>query len=402
MILKTAILSIFFLAIILQHQNADACTSAVVSSKASADGRAILWKHRDSPSVHNEVLFLEDGKYSYVAVVNAGDDVGREIWMGVNEKGLAVMNTASDDLAVPEEPKDGEGRLLKLLLQSCSTVDEVEAFLRKTDSGGRDVTTNIGAIDHASDAAYFEVGQKSFKRFDANQQSDAPRGYLLRTNFAETAPKDKGGGYIRYERERGLFDAAWKRGKGIGAEFILSEVSLDLANEMTGIDPRRRMPPSGVIDASDTINRAYSVADAVFVSATKDEPGFATTMWVALGQPIASLAIPVWPVPQNLVPELNGKSQAKLEEYADAIRKKLYPQAKGNQNYYLNAREALTVRKELDVAQQQIFQLAAGRLKKLRQSGNLNSGSLADVTQACVELAEKTFQRLVDLSAPSS
>jgi len=167
------------------------CTSAVVSPPASADGRALLWKHRDSKNQHNEVVVRDDGKYLYTGVVNVGDEAAREIWMGVNEAGLAVMNTASDDLGQPDEPKDGEGRLLKVILQSCAGLADVEALLVLTDVGGRDVTTNIGVIDAHGGAAFFEVGQKHHARYDADATQ---RGYVLRTNFALTAKDEEEGG----------------------------------------------------------------------------------------------------------------------------------------------------------------------------------------------------------------
>ena len=54
------------------HHPADGCTTAVISGKATADGRPILWKNRDTSSRHNEVVLLTDGKHRVVAVVNAG------------------------------------------------------------------------------------------------------------------------------------------------------------------------------------------------------------------------------------------------------------------------------------------------------------------------------------------
>ncbi len=363
------------------------CTSIAVSPRAAEGGRALLWKHRDTKSQHNEVLYLEAGRYDYVGVINAGDEAGREIWMGVNAKGLAVINTASDDLVKPEEPKDGEGRLLKLILQSCASVADVEKLLRTTDPGGRDVTTNIGVLDADGHAVYFEVGQKSYRRFDADDRKQAPEGYVLRTNFAFSAPEDKGGGYLRFDRASALFAAERKRGRKLSHRYILAGPSLDLANARTGVDPRRGLPASRFVDARDTINRSYSVSDAVFVGRASGEPAHATTMWVALGQPIASLAVPVWPVKQQLPETLNGAERAELELLSDQIRLALYPEQRGNLKHYIDATKALQLRQVLDVEQQRIFDFVDAELRQVREHKAFGSKRLAAITCRAAEMA---------------
>jgi hypothetical protein len=370
---------------------ARACTSAVVAPRAAREGRPLLWKHRDSESVHNEVVLRTDGRYRYVGVINAGDDAGREIWMGLNERGLAVMNTASDDLAQGDLPRDGEGRMLKVLLQSCASVEDVEAWVRETDPGGRDVNANLGVIDARGRAVMYEVGQRSHRAYDADR-SKRPDGYVVRTNFALTAPPDKGGGYLRFERASALF--ARQRARGLlSAEYILGGPSLDLANALTGIDPRRAMTPGGYIDARDTINRTYSVSDAVFEGASPNEPPHAAVMWVALGQPLTALAVPVWPVAQQLPAALNGTPRAGLELRADAIRRAIYRGRRGNLDVYLDAKKALRAREILDAEQRRIFALARERRRVLAARGELTPAALSGITSQAVELAEAGLER---------
>jgi len=60
-----------------------ACTTAVISGRATADGRPILWKNRDTSQAHNEVVLFTDGEYRVLAVVNAGKRTS--VLMVVNE-----------------------------------------------------------------------------------------------------------------------------------------------------------------------------------------------------------------------------------------------------------------------------------------------------------------------------
>ena len=57
----------------------------------------MLWKHRDTSNTDNVVEYIEgrDGDFSYVALFNADDRKREQAWMGMNDVGFAVMNTAS-------------------------------------------------------------------------------------------------------------------------------------------------------------------------------------------------------------------------------------------------------------------------------------------------------------------
>jgi len=72
-----------------------ACTTAVISGKATKDGRPMLWKNRDTYSVNNKIMIFHDGKYTYVGLVNSKDKTGKSIWIGYNSAGFAIMNAAS-------------------------------------------------------------------------------------------------------------------------------------------------------------------------------------------------------------------------------------------------------------------------------------------------------------------
>jgi len=101
---------------------AAACTTAVISGKATKDGRPILWKNRDAADIHNQVVYCRDGRYPYLGVVNRGDVAGLQIWAGVNDQGFSIMNNVSYNVETKGEDSAMEGTLMKLALQSCATV----------------------------------------------------------------------------------------------------------------------------------------------------------------------------------------------------------------------------------------------------------------------------------------
>ena len=51
--------------------DAAACTSAIISGSLTADGRPILWKHRDTSDLNNKVERIDAAaKIPYVALFN--------------------------------------------------------------------------------------------------------------------------------------------------------------------------------------------------------------------------------------------------------------------------------------------------------------------------------------------
>lgn len=178
--------------------SAFACTSAIVSASANPYGRPILWKHRDTSTIDNKVEYVEpsDGNFGYTALYNAADHNLKEAWIGMNDAGFAVMNTASyniKDDKVSAKKMDKEGIVMKRALETCRTVDDFQHLL-DTWPRPMGVEANFGVIDAEGNGAYFETNNHSYVKFDLN---DAPGGVLVRTNYSHCGRKNEGYGYVR-------------------------------------------------------------------------------------------------------------------------------------------------------------------------------------------------------------
>lgn len=174
------------------------CTSAIISAKLNPTGRPILWKHRDTSNTDNKIEYVapEKGEYGYVALFNAADRKLKEAWMGMNEVGFAVMNTASyniKDDKVAESKMDKEGFLMTKALKTCRTVDDFAELLDKYPRP-MGVEANFGVIDASGEGAYFETNNHSYKRFNLK---DSEKGILVRTNYSHSGRPNEGYGFIR-------------------------------------------------------------------------------------------------------------------------------------------------------------------------------------------------------------
>lgn len=316
------------------------CTVAVVSGKATADGRPLLWKNRDTTVIDNKILHLSGPKYSFIGLVNARDVKGEHVWAGINTEGFAIMNSQSSDLAEDERASGDNGRFMKTALGECANAGDFENLLQRTN-GARETSANFGVIDAEGNACFFEASKSSFVKFDANDPRITPAGYIVRTNYAFTSSvKYGGGGYIRFERASRLFQSAAAEGR-LSVEFILQEAARDLANEklhsysLAAALPADKSMPL-YVNTNDTINRNSTVSVALFHGVTSKEKAHLATMWVVLGQPVCSVAVPLWAHVPEVPAPVTGPETAPLNDFAKALVSFLYPDRRGHMPQYLN------------------------------------------------------------------
>jgi hypothetical protein len=310
-----------------------------------------MWKNRDTPALLNKLMYFRGPKYNFIGLINSNDISGYEIWAGLNDTGLAIMNSQADDL-VSKERKDGgsdNGVLMKLALGECATVDDFEKFLQK-EKGKWDLSANFGIIDANGEAAFFETSNDYYTRFDANDKKVAPFGYIVRTNFSYSSPDYlKGGGFIRFERMSHLAESA-RANNELNVRFILQQAARDLVHEKLYSYPlsSRPLPEDPArplyINTNDTINRNSTASAVVFEGApSSDRPDLAT-MWVILGQPVSCVAIPVWPYSER-VPEAAsalGEKTSPLNAFSNRLVAFLYPDQRGRMRQYLNVNRLRT------------------------------------------------------------
>jgi glutamine amidotransferase-like uncharacterized protein len=310
----------------------EACTTAVISGRATADGRPLLWKNRDTSNQHNELVIFDDGKYRVLAVVNAGRR--GSVWMGVNEAGFCIENSVSRDLRTEEKSSGpGNGGLMKLALQTCATVADFRRLLEETNLSGRTTVANFGVIDAHGGAALFETGPKTFAMFDANDPEVAPHGYIVRANFATTAhnlPATPDPGQVPgdiYSAKR--FMQACRRleprhGEGITLAYVVRHMTRDLSDEQGIPYPGSVNGEAGdlpeVILTDRTISRTTTVSAAVFQGVKPGEHPALATMWTLLGDPKFSIAVPCWAGVTEVADSLAGEHGGELGEIAITLR----------------------------------------------------------------------------------
>lgn len=314
-----------------------ACTTAVISSKATQDGRPVLWKNRDFWQPDNEVVYFHEAGLAFVAVVNAG--ARHNVYMGTNTAGFCIENSVSNDIPGKSGDGPGNGRLMKRALSQCTTVDDFERLLQATNVDGRRTRANFGVIDAYGGAAMFETGPTSFVKLDANDPRAAPQGFIVRSNFSATGRKLPA---VRAETPlEGVYSAERFRrgcrlcGAGIDTgrfdvHYVLRNVARDLCDEAGrplpgSVNGNRRQPLPIAFDTSATVNRRTTVSAAVFQGVRSGENPALTTMWVLLGQPAFSVAVPCWAAAGGVDESLDGPVTSRLGTLSRKLRDLHYP-----------------------------------------------------------------------------
>jgi hypothetical protein len=310
-----------------------ACTSAVVSGRATRDGRPILWKQRDTGALENKLVYATNGTYRYLGVHDLADTANRECFMGSNDAGFSIINTQSYNLKYKKYDgrMDEEGYVMREALATCRTLADFERLLKRT-AGKRGVEANFGAIDAAGGAAYYETDPWSYVKYDVNDPAVAPQGYLIRTNFSMSGPAEKGQGYIRYQAASDLL--SWARlGDGISVETILLEGTCDLKHALVGTDLARIPLPANedarvMLNFTDFIPR-YSTAGSLIIQGVRSgEDPAATILWTVLGSPLTTPVIPLWVTHAERVPSMmfsRASLPSGLNARSLALKDRLFP-----------------------------------------------------------------------------
>ena len=357
------------------------CTTAVVSGKATDDGRPLLLKNRDADALQNKLVYFFDGKYKFIGLVNSSDKMNSEVWCGFNSKGFGIMNSASYNLKINDTTKisDLEGKIMKMALETCATLEDFEKMLNELPKP-LGVEANFGVIDANGGAAYYETDNYRFIKYDVNDPEVAPNGYLIRTNFSIAGEDNKGYGYIRYVTASELFENQIKNGK-LSFEFLINDVPRCLVHSFTNTDLTKSLPSNenktNFVYFRDYIPR-HSTSAAIVVQGVKEnESASLTTMWTILGFPLTSIVIPVWILDDGTMPKVlqaDESGNAPLCNIALQLKDQVFSTQNDASENYLNLsalmnKENSGVRQKLIPIEEQVIAKAKSILSDCRING---------------------------------
>ena len=317
-----------------------ACTSVIISSSASPDGRPWMWKHRDTGFLDNRLEYFKGEKYSFVGLVNSSEgELGKEVWMGSNTAGFSIMNTASyclknDD--VPASQMDREGVLMHRALEICATLSDFEHYL-DTLSRPMGVEANFGCIDAHGGAAYYETWNDGYIKRDVTAMEE---GYCVVTNFSVNGRREDWKGVERYKTASAIFGRMEKReGCFVNMDSRIIMDSLSRSYEHQGDNLH--------------IPRYITSAAMVIQGVKAGESPDRIVLWTALGHPSSTVTVPVIVTDEDHIPEVMKKGtagdNALLCDLSLEIKKAVYPEGRNGATDIQKAEELSKIFSLLDI-----------------------------------------------------
>ena len=265
------------------------CTSFIISGKATPSGKPMMFKHRDTGELNNRIAHFQGDKYAFMGLVNSPMLDG-EVWAGMNEAGFCIMNTASYNLREDnlDCQMDREGELMYHALGACATLEDFEAWLT-TYPQPWGVEANFGVIDAQGGAAYYEMNNHRYIKYDVNQET---KGYRVVTNFSFAGRYEDYEGWERYQTASAIMQEKFSREIEMTAIDAINLFSRKYRHEVLGVNYFQENAPKYIID-QDYIPRRITSAVICFQGVKAGSDPKYSVMWSALGYPACAVAIPL-------------------------------------------------------------------------------------------------------------
>ena len=382
--MKKRLLALFLMAAVMTEvQPVLACTSVIVSGKATKDGRPLIFKNRDTSTLHNMTIVVQGRVYCYIGLVNAEDTAPVNVWGGHNEAGFGIINTAAYNLNGDGGDTDGDGIFIRKALELCATLEDFERLL-DTVKKPREVNSNFAVLDAKGGCAYYETGNFKYVKFDVNDPQVAPDGYLMRTNFGTTGNHKRDQGVERYQAITDFMAEACKEGN-LEHGYLITHISRYLKHGVTKLDMHDFMPETEedirYVSFHDYIAR-YSTASVVLVQGVRpDESPLNTVSWTIMGWPLTTVAMPLVLTKSGKLPAIvtdDGTGHSRLNEMGLKLKERVFSLERGNVEFYgdlskLMNKKGTGILQRILPIENEVMQLGEEALIRYRESQDANA-----------------------------
>ena len=310
-----------------------ACTSIVVSSRASADGRPFIFKNGDSDYWNVVAATFQGERYLYTALIRDNDNKPVGVISGFNEAGFSIINTNGKNINVGKEDNGNNTKVMRRALEVCATLKDFETLL-DTLPRPKHLNSNYGVMDAEGGVAYYEASSKGYVKYDVNDPNVAPNGYLIRTNYGMSGDMSRGSGFGRYKAMELFVEGVIKDGK-ISFEDVIRKGTRYLTHGETKINLLDLKPEDAkkpiFVDFTNLIPRRHTVSAQLIQGVKPGENPLETVAWTICGSPLTTVCVPIWITSSHKLPKIltfNSDGHSSMSDAGLELKKRLFPASK--------------------------------------------------------------------------
>lgn len=381
-----------------------ACTSMLISGKRTPDGHPLLLKNRDTDNLRNYVLSMQGEKYRFMGMCADSDIEHINVWSGHNEVGFAIINTAAYNLNgegtdhstnIPSASRRGvrlydEGYIMRQALAKCASLQEFEQFLDTVTHV--DIDANFGVIDALGNGAYYEVGNTGdverftvrYLKFDVNDPSVAPEGYILRTNFGVSGNRKEDKGVCRFMAITEYMAAQSE----FSARKFVTEIPRLLKHGLTHLDIHDFAPAdretTTYFPFRDFIPRYITSCVQLIQGVAPGQDPSLCVAWTIVGHPFTTIALPLVLHPEVILPRMvtaTDDGGSPLNHWGLALKDQLFTLDRDNSHDYINVaslwnKAGTGILQQILSLETKLLDEADPILSRMQKKGRVNPKSL--------------------------
>ena len=183
---------------------------------------------------------------------------------------------------------DREGEFMYHALANCANIVDFEAWI-ETYPKPWGVEANFGIIDAQGGAAYYEMNNDRYIKYDVNAEET---GYRVVTNFSFAGRYEDYEGWERYQTACAEMKENFSRNKEMTAIDAMNIFSRQYRHEVLDLNFNKDNAPEFTVD-QDFIPRRITSAVVCFEGVKAGDKPLHTIMWTALGYPACAVAVPL-------------------------------------------------------------------------------------------------------------
>jgi hypothetical protein len=328
MYLKKFLAVVIFIVAFFSPYYTFACTMAVISGKATTDGRPLLLKLRDERDEYRqEVKYYkpkDSEKYGHMSVVKWGFNKNSMFppiinGAGVNDTGFTISNTTVSDYNIFAEGTNSNIDLINYAITRCKTLEEFESILNNWHKIKKFTTINgnFAVIDAYGKTAMYEAyapiqGAKIiWEKFDPNNAYDEDGnflGFVVRTNDNQWSPFR--GGHLREARLNDILKEL-KFNNDLNYKTLMQKAARDVCGDITNnILSNYKVSSSGIgsgavkdsnvdvhnFNTEGCISKYNTRFGFIAIHPRENENEKLLTVWISLGEPDVGVFTPYFPL----------------------------------------------------------------------------------------------------------